>query len=310
MKRQRNQRKQRKHKVQKILAWFIAVVMVTEFWTEGSIVRAMEKETGTLFEEETITSQTDPFSTYAIVSPISNGLYDTQSALYATIAKMEVLPSADQVTAKDFSMIMAARIAYNSLTDEQKALVSASTLQKLTDAETAIENIRKQSQNSDVSENATSTSNSDGSDGSTSSASAANSASAARSVGSKSTRKGKVFTSGKGIYKITKESSDQTTAGAVAYQRPVKKKYAKVVIPSTVGFKGVTYSVTSVAAKAFRGCRKLKIIKIKTTVLKKIGKKAFAGVPKRGTVKVPKKKLHAYKKLLKKAAYKGKVKAK
>ena len=142
---------------------------------------------------------------------------------------------------------------------------------------------------------------------------------------------GDVFTSGKGTYKITKESSDGTTAGEVAYQSPKKKSYSKVIIPANVEFKGVTYSVTSVAAKAFQnnknlanvtlpatvknigkrafyGCKKLKKLTVKTTVLKKIGKKAFAGVPKKAKAKVPGKKLRAYKKLFKRAAYKGKVK--
>lgn len=40
-----------------------------------------------------------------------------------------------------------------------------------------------------------------------------------------------------------------------------------------------------------------------------IGKNAFKGTPKKATMKVPKKKLKTYKKVMKKKGFKGKVKA-
>lgn len=50
---------------------------------------------------------------------------------------------------------------------------------------------------------------------------------------------------------------------------------------------------------AFNRCKKLKTITIKSTKLKKVGKKAFKGTSHKLTIKVPKKKLAAYKKLFK-----------
>ena len=109
------------------------------------------------------------------------------------------------------------------------------------------------------------------------------------------------------------------------------KKAAKVTIPQTIQFNGEVFTVTSIAANAFRNCKKLKTVVIPKTVttigkntfsgakkLKKItiqgtaltsiGKNAFKNVNKKAVIKVPKSKKKAYKKLLKKAAYKGKVK--
>ena len=56
----------------------------------------------------------------------------------------------------------------------------------------------------------------------------------------------------------------------------------------------------TIGAKAFYKCAKLKSITIKTTKLttKTVGANAFKGVYKKATVKVPAKKLKAYKTLL------------
>ena len=66
--------------------------------------------------------------------------------------------------------------------------------------------------------------------------------------------------------------------------------------------------MTIVGTKAFNGCKKLKTIKVKSTEIKKIGKKAFVGVPKSAKAKVPKKCWKSYKKLFKKGSFRGKVK--
>lgn len=102
----------------------------------------------------------------------------------------------------------------------------------------------------------------------------------------------------------------------------------KVVIPDTVNYKGNVYKVTAIADKAlyhnkkvkkvyigenvtkigdsaFAKCKKLKKVKIYTTSLEKIGKKAFYKNSKTLTVKVPKAQIKAYKKLLKKAGMKS-----
>lgn len=103
-----------------------------------------------------------------------------------------------------------------------------------------------------------------------------------------------------------------------------KTTQKKVVVPDTVTVDGITYTVTSVADKAFAnnkkiksvtisknittigknafsGCKNLKNIVIKSTKLKKIGKKAFKGIHKKAVIKVPKKQYAKYKKLFKKA---------
>ena len=68
---------------------------------------------------------------------------------------------------------------------------------------------------------------------------------------------------------------------------------------------------TKIGANAFNGCKKMKTITIKSTKLtsKSIASGAFKGLSKSVTVKVPKKQLKAYNKLLKKKGFKGKVKA-
>ena len=55
----------------------------------------------------------------------------------------------------------------------------------------------------------------------------------------------------------------------------------------------------SIGAKSFNGCKSLKKIDIKSTVLKKIGAKAFSGINAKAVIKAPKKQLKAYKKVLK-----------
>ena len=62
-----------------------------------------------------------------------------QAAADAVTDILNDLPGADSVTVGDKEAIEAARAAYDALTGEQKALISAETLKKLTDAETALE---------------------------------------------------------------------------------------------------------------------------------------------------------------------------
>ena len=70
--------------------------------------------------------------------------------------------------------------------------------------------------------------------------------------------------------------------------------------------------VTKIGKQAFSGCGKLRTIVIKSTKLtaKNIGSKAFAKVNKKATIKVPKKCLKAYKKLLRKKGLPASVKVK
>lgn len=78
-------------------------------------------------------------------------------------------------------------------------------------------------------------------------------------------------------------------------------KLKKITIPA---------KVKKIGAKAFYNCKSLKTITIKSTVLKKVGSKAFKNIHKKATIKVPKKKYKAYKKLLKGKGQKSTVKIK
>ncbi len=82
--------------------------------------------------------------------------------------------------------------------------------------------------------------------------------------------------------------SKVTTIGDGAFQGC--SKLTKVTIPA---------KVTKIGKKVFYNCKKLKTITIKTSSLKSVGKSAFKKIAKKASIKVPKKKLTAYKKLLK-----------
>lgn len=70
----------------------------------------------------------------------------------------------------------------------------------------------------------------------------------------------------------------------------------------------ISAGVKSIGSKAFANCSKLKIITIKTTKLttKNVGSQAFKGINSKATIKVPAKKLKAYRSLLKKRGVTGK----
>lgn len=142
--------------------------------------------------------------------------------------------------------------------------------------------------------------------------------------------KGKTLKDSKGAtYKVTGAKVKNPT---VTYVKP-KKNVKKVSIPATITVKGIKYQVTAVSKDAFKnnkkvtqitidknvknigknafyGCKNLKKVIIKTTKLTKktVGKNAFKGIHKKATIKVPKKKLDAYKKILKNAGISKSVK--
>ena len=125
----------------------------------------------------------------------------------------------------------------------------------------------------------------------------------------------------KNQYKVTCADGKTFT---VAYLKPKKGVKGTVKIPDSITVNHVTYKVTEIAAnafknqkkirkvvipsgvskigkKAFYGCKNLKNITIKTTKLtkKRVGSKAFSGIHAKAVIKVPKKKLSAYRKMLK-----------
>lgn len=57
------------------------------------------------------------------------------------------------------------------------------------------------------------------------------------------------------------------------------KKVGKLTVPASVTYKGKSYAVTEIAAKAFANCKKLQTAEIGRRVVK-IGDKAFIGCKK------------------------------
>ncbi len=101
--------------------------------------------------------------------------------------------------------------------------------------------------------------------------------------------------------KTVNMGANVTTIGDKAFYKCTTLN--KVTIPA---------KVTKIGKQAFYGCKKLKTITIKTTKLtsKKVGSKAFKGIYSKATIKVPKKKLKAYKKILKAKGVSSKAKIK
>ena len=139
----------------------------------------------------------------------------------------------------------------------------------------------------------------------------------------------------KAVDKKTKATYKVTTSNTVQYVKASSKKAKTVKVPSTITVNGVKCQVTSIAPKAmkgnkklkkviipssirtigtqaFAGCKNLKNITIKTPYLtkKSVGAKAFKGISNKAVIKVPKKQLKAYQKLLKTKGVSKKVKIK
>ena len=136
-----------------------------------------------------------------------------------------------------------------------------------------------------------------------------------------------------GKYKITKvtKKNRKVTGGTVTYMKPYNKNCTLISVPNKVKLAGVTFTVTAIAPNcakgckkltkvviganvksigknAFYGCKKLKTITIKTTKLTKktVGANSFKNIHAQAKAKVPKKKLKAYKTILKARGMKGK----
>ena len=91
----------------------------------------------------------------------------------------------------------------------------------------------------------------------------------------KPAKKGTILTvpSKKIKVKVTSSSKKNPT---VAVMKITNKKAKKLTIPSTVKVNGVTYKVTAISDKAFKGNKKLTTVTIGSNVTK-IGKEAFSG---------------------------------
>ena len=137
------------------------------------------------------------------------------------------------------------------------------------------------------------------------------------------------------VDKKTKAAYKVMANNTVQYTKVTSKKAKIVKVPSTITVNGVKCQVTSIApkamkgnkkltkvvipasvrtigAQAFAGCKNLKNITIQTPYLtkKSVGAKAFKGISDKAVIKVPKKQLKAYQKLLKTKGVSKKVKIK
>ena len=137
------------------------------------------------------------------------------------------------------------------------------------------------------------------------------------------------------VDKKTKTAYKVMADNTVQYTKVTSKKAKTVKVPSTITVNGVKCQVTSIApkamkgnkkltkvvipasvrtigAQAFAGCKNLKNITIQTPYLtkKSVGAKAFKGIADKAVIKVPKKQLKAYQKLLKTKGVSKKVKIK
>ena len=116
-------------------------------------------------------------------------------------------------------------------------------------------------------------------------------------------KKGKVVTVKKTKlkYKITKvtKKNGKVKGGTVTLTKSLNKKCKKITVPKVVKIAGVKFKVTAIGNNAFKNCKKLKTITIKSTTIKKVGKNAIKGINKKAVIKVPKSKKKAYKKLFK-----------
>ena len=125
--------------------------------------------------------------------------------------------------------------------------------------------------------------------------------------------KGKTYTAGNFKYKMTKASTNGKGTVTLAATKKSKSdsKFTSCKITDTVKIGGKTFKVTAIGDNAFKGYKKLKTITIESKNLKSIGKDAVKNIHKKATIKVPKDKVKAYKKLFnKKTGFTSKMKIK
>ena len=108
--------------------------------------------------------------------------------------------------------------------------------------------------------------------------------------------KGITYTKGNLIYRVV---TDYINGKGTVMVTGMKKNASSVTIPKTVKLESYNYKVVKINNNAFKGKSKIKKITIKSTYLTSVGKNAIKGINKKATIKVPKSKLNAYKKLFK-----------
>ena len=183
-----------------------------------------------------------------------------KTAADTVTAALNNLPAAADVTTADESKIAEARKAYDALTAEQKALVSADALKKLADAEAALAAVKQ-----------------------------AASTLAPAEVGTAVTDTSAGGSAGTATYIVTDKATGAGDAGEVEYSGESAGSTAvSITIPDTiVGSDGITYEVTKIADNALKGNKTVKEVIVGNNIVE-IGVSAFQNATKLTTVKLGK----------------------
>lgn len=116
--------------------------------------------------------------------------------------------------------------------------------------------------------------------------------------------KGDIFIAGNVRYKISKRKGKK---GEVAVVGVKSKKVKSIVIPAKVKKGGITFGVTSIQNNAFRGCKKVRKLTIRSTGIRTIAKKALSGLDKQIRIQIPKGRAKKYRKMLSKCGYRKNI---
>jgi len=241
------------------------------------------------------------------------------------------LPAASKLELKDKSAVEEVRKAYNALTDQQKKQIDSadsSALKKLNDAEAKITELQKAA---DAQKTTATTSTKPATDPAVQKPSTTTTATKGQTIPAASVVKvGTVVTVGNLKFKVTSVKAKKLTVAVTGMKN---KKKTSVKIPATINISKKAYKVTAIGNNAFKAnkklktvtiganvntigkntfinCKNLKKITVQTKVLKKVGVKSLKGIHKKAVIKVPAKKLKAYKKLFNKKGQAKTVKIK
>lgn len=214
--------------------------------------------------------------------------------LVELVNQIIALPKEDEITKDSKEAVKKIKEALAGLSEQDKALISFDVLSdRVTKAEEAIKAIEEKEKE----------------DGKTQ----------PQEPTTISVKKGTKFTVKGYKYTVTGTSIKNPTVSITGYKN---KKLKKISIPATVTYQKVVFKVNAIGNNAFKGQKKatavivgkniasigkasfagdakVKKITVKSVVLKKVGAKAFKGIHKKAVIKVPKKQVKAYKKLMK-----------
>ena len=223
------------------------------------------------------------------------------------------LPKVSEITLDNKVNIEDISKCYNELSDWEKECIPSECINKLTDSEAKIAELTKaeedKKQENQTTEDKPATKPSK------------------PQVKTVAVKRGTNFTVKGYKYKVTSNLVKNPTVTVIGYKN---KKLTKVNVAAAVNYKKVNFKVTAIGNKAFKnqkkarnvvigknvktigtqafaGDSKVKKITVKSTVLSKVGSKAFSGIYKKAVIKVPAKQLKSYKKIMKNKGQKKSV---